>query len=183
MMHIPGLTHRLSVLQNELSVPSSTQPYCSKGRHFGWCLLKCPRHFIHRLTVSKVGLKIQQKSGLFSVAMHCILLVLFSHIPQSYTHTSRQQAATTCRWEESLKSTLQYSVCRKGIKCHLRTTKYKLVSSVTSWGRASNIWYVPYILCSLKFHQSRNWCNPQFTNHQFLPFDRLRFINSLVSTI
>lgn len=160
MMHIPGLIRRLSLLQNEFSLPSSTQLHCSKGRNIGWCLLKCPRHFIHRLTLSKVGLKILQKSGLFSVAMHCILLVLFSHIPQSYPHASGQQAATTCRAEESLKSTLQYSLCRNGIKCHLRTTEYKLVSSVTSWKRANNIWYIPYILCSLKPHQSRNWYNP-----------------------
>lgn len=53
-------------------------------RYVGWLLLKCPRRFIHRLTVSKVGLKILQKSGLFSVATHRILPVLFSHVPQSY---------------------------------------------------------------------------------------------------
>lgn len=155
MMHIPGLIHRLSLLQNELSVPSSTQLHCSKGRNIGWYLLKCPRHFIHRLTLSKVGLKILQKSGLFSVAMHCILLVLFSHIPQSYPHASGQQAATTCRSEESLKSTLQYFFAGK--------------ESSVIWGQLntnlSHQWLhekeqTTSDICSLKPHQPTSWYNP-----------------------
>lgn len=136
-MHIPGLIHRLCLLQNELS--SSTKLHCSKGRTVGWCLLTCPWHFMHRLAVSKVGLKVLQKSHLLSEATHCVVLVLFSHTPHSYPQAIRQQVTSTCRSEECPKPTLQYSVCRKGIKCHLRTTEYKLVSSVTSW-RTSNIW-------------------------------------------
>ena len=182
MMHILGSICRLSLLQNEFPVASSTPLHCSTGRNAAWCLLKCRKHFIHGITVSEVGLKILQKSSVFRVAMHCVLLVLFLYIPQCYSYASRQKAATTCRSEESLQSTLQYSVCRKGIKCHLRTTKCKLVSSVTSRRRASNIWCIPYILCSLKLHQSRNLYNPQLINHQFLPCDRLGFINSLVRT-
>lgn len=82
MAHIPGLIHRPSLLQNEL--PSSTKSYCLKGRNVEWCLLKCPWYFIHRLTVSKVGLKILQESCPLSEAMHCIHWC-YPHIPHSPT--------------------------------------------------------------------------------------------------
>lgn len=142
----PGLSHRPPLPQNELSVPSSTQSYCSKGRNTGWCLLKCPGYFPHRFTALKVGLSTLQRPGLFSGAIPCTLLVLFS-LP----HTNRQQAATPWPAEESLKSTLEVLHLGKQSKCYLRTTEYKLFSSRTPWRRASNIWCIPYILYSLTF--------------------------------
>lgn len=77
----PGLSHRPPLLHNELSAPSSTQLYCSKDRNTGWRLWKCPGHFPHRSTGFKVGVSTLQKSGLFSGAMQCTLLILFSHAP------------------------------------------------------------------------------------------------------
>lgn len=135
-----GLSHRPPLLQNELSVPSSTQLYCSKGRNTGWCLWKCPGHFPHRSTGFKVAVSILQKSGLLSGAMHCTLLILFSHTPH-------YQAATPSTAEQSLKSTFGVLHLGKQIKWYLWTTEYKLFS----WRKVNNIWCIPHILCSFNF--------------------------------
>lgn len=87
----PGLSHRPPLLQNELSVPSSTQWYYPIGRNTGWCLLKCPGHFPHRFTALEVGLSTLQKSGLFSGAIAGTILTYPTLTGSRQPHLAHQK--------------------------------------------------------------------------------------------